>query len=89
VAWVLIADRTDDPDQARRLARLLRGKPLKVNLIPLNPLDDALLAPPDANDIQAFRQILTDAGIDTFVRASGGRDIAAACGQLRRRRLKI
>jgi 23S rRNA (adenine2503-C2)-methyltransferase len=89
VAWVMIADRTDDPDQARRLARLLRGKPLKVNLIPLNPLDDALLAPPDANDIQAFRQILTDAGIDTFVRASGGRDIAAACGQLRRRRLKI
>ena len=88
VAWVLIAGGTDSPDQAARLANLLRGKPLKVNLIPMNPLDDADLAPPDERDIQAFRQILTDAGVDTFVRTSGGRDIAAACGQLRRRRLK-
>ncbi len=88
VAWVLIADSTDDPAQAERLARLLRGKPIKVNLIPMNPLDDAKLAPPDEKTIQNFRRILTDAGVDTFVRASGGRDIAAACGQLRRRRLK-
>ena len=88
VAWVLIAGSTDSPDQAARLAKLLRGKPLKVNLIPMNPLDDANLAPPDEMGIQAFRQILTDAGVDTFVRTSGGRDIAAACGQLRRRRLK-
>jgi 23S rRNA (adenine2503-C2)-methyltransferase len=88
VAWVLIAGRTDDPGQALRLAKLLRGKPLKVNLIPMNPLDDANLAPPDERGIQAFRQILIDAGVDTYVRTSGGRDIAAACGQLRRRRLK-
>lgn len=87
VAWVLIAGSTDKPEQARRLARLLRGKPLKVNLIPMNPLDDADLVPPDERDIQAFRRVLSDAGIDTFVRTSGGRDIAAACGQLRRRRL--
>ena len=88
VAWVLIAGQTDQPDQAARLAALLRGKPLKVNLIPMNPLDDAKLLPPDDRNIQAFRQILTDSGIDTFVRISGGRDIAAACGQLRRRRLQ-
>ena len=87
VAWVLIAGSTDHPDQAARLARLLRGKPVKVNLIPMNPLDDADLAPPDDIDIEAFQKILTEAGINTFVRASGGRDIAAACGQLRRRRL--
>ena len=88
VAWVLIAGQTDDLEQAARLARLLRGKPLKVNLIPMNPLDDAKLLPPDEKDIQAFRRVLTDAGIDTFIRISGGRDIAAACGQLRRRRLR-
>jgi len=88
VAWVLIAGSTDDPVQAQRLANLLRGKPLKVNLIPMNPLDDADLEPPKEKDIQAFRSVLTDAGIDTFVRTSGGRDIAAACGQLRRRRQK-
>ncbi|MEN8007180.1 MAG: 23S rRNA (adenine(2503)-C(2))-methyltransferase RlmN [Candidatus Krumholzibacteriota bacterium] len=88
VAWVLIAGQTDDPEQAARLARLLRGKPLKVNLIPLNPLDDGKLLPPDQKEIQAFRRILADAGIDTFVRISGGQDIAAACGQLRRRRLR-
>ncbi len=88
VAWVLIAGQTDDLDQAGRLARLLRGKPLKVNLIPLNPLDDAKLLPPAEKDIQAFRRVLTDAGIDTFIRVSGGQDIAAACGQLRRRRLR-
>jgi len=88
VAWVLISGQTDDLAQAKRLALLLRGKPIKVNLIPMNPLDDAKLLPPDEKDIQAFRRVLTDAGIDTFIRISGGRDIAAACGQLRRRRLK-
>lgn len=88
VAWVLIAGSTDDPAQAERLATLLRGKPVKVNLIPMNPLDDVNLVPPDEKGIQVFRRILTDAGVDTFVRTSGGRDIAAACGQLRRRRLK-
>jgi 23S rRNA (adenine2503-C2)-methyltransferase len=86
VAWVLIAGSTDALEQARRLARLLHRKPLKVNLIPLNLLDDADLFPPNAPQIEAFRRVLTDAGILTFVRTSGGRDIAAACGQLRRRR---
>jgi 23S rRNA (adenine2503-C2)-methyltransferase len=87
VAWVLIAGSTDEADMAARLARLLRNRPVKVNLIPMNPLDDADLAPPDQPTSLAFQKILTDAGIPTFIRASGGKDIAAACGQLRRRRL--
>ena len=87
LAWVLIAGRTDDLDQARRIARLARGGPFKVNLIPLNPLDDGKLGPPSHECILDFQKILTDAGVPTFIRASGGRDIAAACGQLRRRRL--
>ena len=85
VAWVLIKDRTDHPDQARRLATLLRRRPFKVNLIPLNPLDDRDQTPPGQERILAFQRILVDEGIDTFIRASGGTDIAAACGQLRRR----
>ena len=88
VAWVLIEGRTDEPDQARRLGSLLAGRPFKVNLIPLNPLDADPLAAPGFAAILAFQKVLTDAGVDAFIRASGGQDIAAACGQLRRRRLQ-
>ena len=86
IAWVLIAGSTDDAAQARRLAKLAAGGLFKVNLIPLNPLDDDRQAPPDPESILAFQAILEAAGIDTTIRLSGGRDIAAACGQLRRRR---
>jgi 23S rRNA (adenine2503-C2)-methyltransferase len=86
VAWVLIAGATDDPGQAATLAAALRGRPFKVNLIPMNPLDDDALARPDAERTAAFQRVLTAAGVDSFIRDSGGRDIAAACGQLRRRR---
>ncbi len=88
LAWVLIAGVTDRPEQAARLAALARGRPFKINLIPLNRLDDDDLDRPVAAATAAFRKILTDAGLDAFVRDSGGRDIAAACGQLRRRREK-
>ena len=86
VAWVLIQDRTDNPDQAERLAHLLRGHNFKVNLIPLNPLLDSKLVPAEQPRVLAFQKILTTAGVPTFIRASSGRDIDAACGQLRRRR---
>ncbi len=86
LAWVLIADKTDRPEQARELVALARRGPFKVNLIPLNPLDDGRLEPASDQGVLAFQKILTDAGVPAFIRASGGRDIAAACGQLRRRR---
>ncbi len=86
IAWVLIAGSTDHADQARRLAKLAAGGLFKVNLIPLNPLDDDRQAPATTESTLAFQAILTAAGIDTTIRLSGGRDIAAACGQLRRRR---
>jgi len=86
IAWVLIQDHTDDADQAVRLAQLLRGQNFKINLIPLNPLLDSRLVPAAKERALAFQQVLTAAGIPTFIRASGGRDIDAACGQLRRRR---
>jgi 23S rRNA (adenine2503-C2)-methyltransferase len=87
IAWVLIAGRTDQAEQARRLAKLAGSGPFKVNLIPLNTLDDDAQEPSPPVAVLAFQEILTRAGIDTTVRLSGGRDIAAACGQLRRRRL--
>ncbi len=86
VAWVLIAEATDTPEQARALARLLAGRPFKVNLIPMNPLHDDKLDRPASGRTLAFQQRLTEAGVDAFIRESGGRDIDAACGQLRRRR---
>lgn len=86
LAWVLIDGSTDHPDQAKRLVKLARRGNFKINLIPMNPLDDADLERPDDDRMLQFQTILTNAGVDTFIRLSGGRDIAAACGQLRRRR---
>lgn len=87
IAWVLIADRTDDPAQAAALARRLAGRPFKVNLIPLNELDDDPLRAAANARVLAFQEVLREAGVPATIRVSGGRDIAAACGQLRRRRL--
>jgi 23S rRNA (adenine2503-C2)-methyltransferase len=86
IAWVLIDGRTDQLEQARNLARLTANRPFKVNLIPLNELDDDDLAATGSERVLAFQRVLTDAGVPAFIRVSGGRDIGAACGQLRRRR---
>ncbi len=87
IAWVLIAGRTDGPEQARRLAKLAGSGPYKVNLIPLNAVADDAQTAPDDDVVLAFQAVLARAGIDATIRLSGGRDIAAACGQLRRQRL--
>jgi len=83
LALVLIAGVSDSLGQARRLATLVRGKPFKVNLIPLNRWEGAGMQPADPPRVQRFGQVLQEAGIRVFVRESGGQDIAAACGQLR------
>jgi 23S rRNA (adenine2503-C2)-methyltransferase len=86
LAWVLIEDRTDSAEQAAQLAALAKKGLFKVNLIPMNRLDDGKLEPPDQSRILEFQKTLRDRGVPAFIRASGGQDIAAACGQLRRRR---
>ena len=86
IAWVLITDRTDQIEQAHNLVRLTANRPFKVNLIPLNELDDDDLTASGSERILAFQRVLIDAGVPAFIRVSGGRDIGAACGQLRRRR---
>ncbi len=89
LAWVLIEGKTDLPEQAERIGALARSGPFKVNLIPMNPLDDGKDLPPAWERCLEFQNILTDSGVMAFVRASGGKDIAAACGQLRRRRQRL
>lgn len=63
---------------------MLRGLRAKVNLIALNPGPGIGFSTPSPERVEAFQQILVEAGIPTFVRRPRGRDIYAACGQLKR-----
>jgi 23S rRNA (adenine2503-C2)-methyltransferase len=87
VEYVLIAGRNDSPDEARRLARILRGIRAKVNVIPLN--EDPVYLPgwqrPDESTIDRFAATLAAAGLPVTVRRSRGPDASAACGQLKGR----
>jgi len=87
IEYVLLAGRNDSLDDARRLPRLLKGLPVKVNLIPFNADEEFLpgLAAPDEARINAFAALLVDANLNVTVRWSKGREVAAACGQLRGR----
>nr|VFJ94472.1 MAG: 23S rRNA m(2)A-2503 methyltransferase [Candidatus Kentron sp. H]VFJ95336.1 MAG: 23S rRNA m(2)A-2503 methyltransferase [Candidatus Kentron sp. H]VFK01584.1 MAG: 23S rRNA m(2)A-2503 methyltransferase [Candidatus Kentron sp. H] len=80
--YVLLRNVNDSPHDARRLARLLRGLPAKINLIPFNPFPGAPYGRPLPEAIEAFRDILLARGFMTITRKTRGDDIAAACGQL-------
>jgi 23S rRNA (adenine2503-C2)-methyltransferase len=82
--YVLLDGVNDQPEQARELAGLLGGLRAKVNLIALNPGPGIGFATPAEERVQEFQRILVAAGIPTFVRRPRGRDIYAACGQLKR-----
>ena len=81
--YVMLDGVNDGADDARALARLLRGVRAKVNLIPFNGWEGSAFARPPLPRILAFQSILLSAGITTTVRWSKGEDIGAACGQLR------
>jgi 23S rRNA (adenine2503-C2)-methyltransferase len=81
--YVMLEDVNDSPEEAQRLARLLRGVRAKVNLIPFNDWEGSGFRRPPLARILAFQAILLDAGITTTVRWSKGEDIGAACGQLK------
>ncbi len=76
------------PAQARQLARLLHGFKAKVNLIPLNPVAGYSGKTPSPNTARTFRDILEQAGIPATIRVEKGREIEAACGQLKAKRLQ-
>jgi 23S rRNA (adenine2503-C2)-methyltransferase len=82
VEYTLVAGKNDDPAEARKLARLLRSVPVKINLIPMNPIEASALGPPAGDRVLAFQRVLTDAGYSCFVRRRRGDDVSAACGQL-------
>ena len=82
--YVLLHRVNDAAEHAREVAELLRGLRAKVNLIALNPGPGIDFQTPGEDRVTAFQQILIGAGIPTFVRQPRGRDIYAACGQLKR-----
>jgi 23S rRNA (adenine2503-C2)-methyltransferase len=84
--YVLLGGVTDHAEDAREVARLVRrtGLAAKVNLIAWNPGPGIDYATPRSETVEAFRQTLVDAGIPAYIRKPRGRDIYAACGQLKR-----
>src|SRR5437764_1605580 len=84
--YVLLGGVTDQPEHAREVARLVRrtGLPAKVNLIAWNPGPGAPYTTPDPSAVENFRRHLSGEGIGVYLRCPRGRDIYAACGQLKR-----
>jgi len=80
--YVLLGGVNDSEQQARQLARLLRGIPSKVNVIPFNPHPGSGFRRPAPEQIERFEKVLREEGVQINVRRPRGDDIQAACGQL-------
>lgn len=81
--YIMLKGINDSEAEARELVRLIAGLPAKVNLIPFNPWPGSKYEPSTAGAVAKFARILNDAGFASPVRTPRGRDILAACGQLR------
>jgi len=81
--YILIKDTNDRDRDARNICRLLSGLRAKINLIPLNASPESNMSPPSMERILHFQKILTDRHFTAIIRKSKGRDILAACGQLK------
>jgi 23S rRNA (adenine2503-C2)-methyltransferase len=82
IEYTLVSGKNDSTSEASKLATLLRGLPVKVNVIPMNPIDASALGPPEMGRVFEFQRVLVDAGYSCFIRRRRGDDVAAACGQL-------
>jgi 23S rRNA (adenine2503-C2)-methyltransferase len=82
IEYALIRDINDQPERARLLATLLKGRLVHVNLIPLNPTPGSVWTASEPEREREFVDILRAAGVATTVRDTRGRDIDGACGQL-------
>jgi 23S rRNA (adenine2503-C2)-methyltransferase len=82
--YVLLKEVNDSAENAREVVELIRGMRAKVNLIALNPGPGIDFQTPAEERVLRFQKILLSAGIPTFIRRPRGRDIYAACGQLKR-----
>jgi len=81
--YVLLKGVNDSPDDAQQLAKLLGGIKCKINLIPFNPFPGSEFKRGDGESLRRFQKILVDHHYTAPIRESRGRDISAACGQLR------
>ncbi len=82
IEYTLVAGKNDSAAEAKKLVKLLRGLPVKVNLIPMNPIEASALGPPELSGVLAFQRVLCDAGYSCFIRRRRGDEVGAACGQL-------
>jgi 23S rRNA (adenine2503-C2)-methyltransferase len=82
--YVLLGGVNDAPENAREVLDLVRGMHAKVNLIAWNPGPGVAFATPEPGHVLAFQNILIAGGVPAFIRKPRGRDIYAACGQLKR-----
>jgi 23S rRNA (adenine2503-C2)-methyltransferase len=82
IEYTLIEGVNDSVRDADEMVELLRGIPVKVNLIPMNPISGSSLRAPDSSQVTRFQEQLTERGLSVFVRKTRGDDVAAACGQL-------
>ena len=80
--YTMLKGVNDGKEQAKELAKLLKNKPAKVNLIPFNTFPGVKFEASDRENIDEFRNILLESGIMTITRKTRGKDIQAACGQL-------
>jgi 23S rRNA (adenine2503-C2)-methyltransferase len=87
--YVMLKGVNDSPDEARALVKLIQGIPAKVNLIPFNPWPGTDYECSDWKTIEAFAAILNRAGYASPIRTPRGRDILAACGQLKSESEKV
>ena len=86
--YAMVQNVNDSVECAEELASRLKGMLCHVNLIPVNKIEDGIYTKSDNESIQKFRDVLNKRGITVTVRRELGSDIKAACGQLRRDRLK-
>ena len=82
--YVLLGGVNDQPEHAREVLALLEGMRSKVNLIVWNPGPGIAYTQPEPDAVARFQHMLIDGGIATYIRRPRGRDIYAACGQLKR-----
>ncbi len=83
IEYVLLSDINDSVADAERLASILKGIKVKINLIMFNTWGDGRFNPPKMEQLLSFQQVLWDKGLRVLIRDSKGSDILAACGQLR------
>jgi len=81
--YILLRGVNDRPEHAAELAGIAKRIRANINLIRYNEVDGTPFGRPIDDDVRAFQQILRDRRVNAHIRASRGRDIAAACGQLR------